>query len=93
MVMTVRQIAGTSVGRVPANLFHVFRELFDQGLLVDEIKCTYGGTVHVAWRVPVNHLFRRPDIRVGGCAELHCKYLLRVPRRRIKTAVRVFERC
>ena len=92
---TVRQIAGTQVGRVPANLCRVFRELLDQGLLANVIKCTYGGTVHVARRVPVHQSFQRQGIRdrVGGGAELDCKYFLMVPRRRFKTAMRVFERC
>ena len=81
---TVRMIAGKQVGRVPANLCRAFRELVDRGLLANDLKCTYDGTVHVSQRVLVHQSFQRQAFRdrVGGGAELDCKYLLAVPRRR-----------
>ncbi|XP_070541430.1 uncharacterized protein [Ptychodera flava] len=77
----VLDIAGRQVGRVPANLCRMFRELLDNGT-ASKIMCHYTDDVGLSVKPSHHEKFqkgtKRLQDRPGGGAVLHCIYQVTV---------------
>ena len=79
----VKDILGKQVGRVPANLCRIFRELLQTDMLLENITCYHSITVGHSISPHFQKVFKRARARLGrdepgGGAELKCSYFLRI---------------
>ena len=91
----VKDILGKQVGRVPANLCGVFRDLIERNMLEGSITCYYGGQAGHSLNPRFQNAFKRARTRQGkdkpgGGAELKCSYFLQIKDICYDEAVKIF---
>ena len=93
----VKDILGKQVGRVPANLCRVFRELLGRNIIIESILCYYGGKIGHSKNLHFQQDFKRAHTRqgidtAGGGAELTCSYFLLIKDDCYEEAVKLFKK-
>ncbi len=93
--MHFENVAGRTVGRVPANLCRVFCHLQDYGYAIGHITARYVAEIGPSVNLPTQTRFRRNangGLDHAGCgAELQCSYHLSIQRRHLRAVMGIFE--
>ncbi len=94
-IRPLREMAGRTVGHVPANLCRVFAILQDRGLLLEPITANTVARAQQTVHPPVWARFRRGAAggrdRAGGGAEVSCTYHVHVHVQQLRTVMALFE--
>lgn len=93
----VHEIAGKTVGRVPANLCRALRKISDQNHLSKPIIVEYKGELNPSSQPPKYQRFKRSSNggkdRAGGGMDLKCCYVLNIKNGSLEKCINVFKEC